>query len=419
MIAFVNANLIDGTGALPRKNQRVLIEGDKIISIGRYIPIPEDAQVIDLKGKTLMPGLIDSHIHMGNGYRKGIASGEETNEYLDMRNVCLASGVTSIRSGGDYMLDSIAVRDKVNSGELRGPRMFVCGKHFMNRNSHPAATVWGNPSTIENCGAYPETPEEGREMVRQFVDMGMDYIKLLISVSHHSVWPNQLPCIDDNIVEAVIDEAHKLGKKAACHVETLEKALMATQYGADEIHHLITATSKKSELDEYNILFRRMCENDISLVPTMVIPRVQEAKRLAKHADGSNIDHLILLVKRAYEYGVLIGCGTDTGAPNLPWGPTLHSEMDEYVENVGMTPLDAIKCATYNNGRILGLEGKLGVVRVGAFADLIVLEKDPTEDIRNTSSVCLTVREGNVVWDKYKEPAPGEELNPKRMWNRW
>jgi len=91
--------LIDGTGAAPRKLQQVLVDGKKIVAIGRHLALPDDAILYDLHGKVLMPGIIDSHVHFGNGYRVGLAGPHETEEYKDMRNMCLAHGVTTIRSG--------------------------------------------------------------------------------------------------------------------------------------------------------------------------------------------------------------------------------------------------------------------------------------------------------------------------------
>ncbi len=420
MIALVNATVIDGTGAAPRPCQRVLVDGEKIFAIGRKIAIPEDAEIVDLQGRFLLPGLIDAHVHFGNGYRKGIASAEETDSYRDMRNLCLANGVTTVRSCGDWMEDVLDFRDQVNAGKLRGPRVIACGKHFMSQESHPAATVWGdNPGTIQNCGAYPQTPEEGRQMVREFVEQGADFIKILISVGHHSVWPRTLPPIPMPIVEAIIEEAHKQGKRTACHVETLETALAVVDVGADEVHHLMMCASEYAEVPRYRELFEKMCRKQVWLCPTVVIPRRNEDVRVAKKIGGSGIDHIVDVFRFAYQMGVPISCGTDCGAPATPWGISLHGEMDEYVESFGMTPLEAIRTATWNNARVLGMDGEIGQIVAGAYADFLILSQDPSVDIRNTGKIYQVYHNGKLVWGEGAVLKEEDLPNPKRVCKRW
>ncbi|MCD8332124.1 MAG: amidohydrolase family protein [Oscillospiraceae bacterium] len=403
MFAFINATLIDGTGAAPRHGMRVLCRGEKIAAVGRYILLPEDAHVIDLKGRVLMPGLIDAHSHLGDHPykdRPGIDSAQSSDFYAQMRHMTLKAGVTSIRSCGDYMDDTALLRDKTAAGELVGPSVFCSGKSFMRRDSHPATTVWaGDPATVENCGAYPQMPAQAREMVRQAVRAKMDFIKIIISDIHISYWPKRVEPLSEDIIQAIIDEAHKSGLPVACHVDNLEQALLAVRNGADEIHHLTNMGSRHYELDEYGPLFEKMCVRNIWLVPTVTAPRAFERARIDRGCLDSPLDYQLNVLRRAYEYGVNFGLGCDSGCPGVPWGECVWDELREYVYNIGMTPLEAIRCATVNNARILGRENALGVVHAGALADLLVLEKNPVEDIGNLDSVYLVLHEGKIVTD--------------------
>lgn len=236
-------------------------------------------------------------------------------------------------------------------------------------------------------------------MVREAVDAGMDFIKIIISNIHISHWPRTVEPLSDAIIAAIIDEAHKNGLKAACHVDNLDQAKLAFQSGADEIHHLTNMGSKHYELEEYGPLFELMCLHNIWLVPTVTAPRAFEGARIARGCLDSPLDYQLNVLRRAYEYGVPFGVGCDSGCPGVPWGKCVWEEMKEFVYNLGMTPLEAIRCATVNNARIIGMENRLGVVHAGALADLLVLDKNPAEDIGNLDSVYLVLKEGAVVTD--------------------
>lgn len=403
MLAFINATLIDGTGAAPRHGEKVVLDGKRIAAVGRSVIIPEDSQVIDLKGKILMPGLIDSHIHAGDHPFKdgaGLDSAERSDNYARMRRLALAAGITTVRSCGDYMYDTAKVRGLIDAGQLTGPRLVCSGKTFMRSDSHPATTVWASDqATVDNCGAYPSTPEEGRAMVRTAVDAGMDFIKIVIGDTHIMLWPETFQQLEPEIIRAIIDEAHKYNRPVACHVDHLPQAEMAVEYGADEIHHLIAIGTPYYELPDYAPLFRKMCERNIWLVPTVTVPRVFEASRLAKKCPTGGIEYSLGVFRMAYEYGVPFGVGCDSGCPGVPWGTSLWDELSEYVYGIGMSPLEAIRCATSYNARMMGMETRIGAVRAGADADLLVLERNPAEDIRNFDSVCLVLRDGVIVVD--------------------
>lgn len=403
MLAFVNAVVIDGTGAAPRKGMKVLIEDKKIVSIGRDVIIPEDAEIIDIKGRILMPGLIDAHSHLGDHPYKdkpGIDTAEKSDFYAQMRKMTLDAGVTTIRSCGDHMPDTALTRDRINAGELEGPRLICSGKSFLRKDGHPAVTVWAcDQTTVDGCGAYPDTPEDARRMVREAKEATMDFIKIVVSDVHVSYWPERKERLSDEILAAIVDEAHKNGLPVACHVDNLRQAELMVSLGADEIHHLTNMGSEMYELPEFDRLFIEMCSNNIPLVPTVSAPRAFEGARIQRGCTDSPLDYQLKALKRAYEFGVTFGLGCDSGCPGVPWGRCVWEEMAEYVYNLGMTPLEAIRCATANNARIIGMENQIGVIHAGAYADILILSKDPTVDIVNFDSVYMVLREGAIVRD--------------------
>jgi enamidase len=397
----------------------VLIDGKRILAVGRRIGIPEDAKIIDLEGKIVMPGLWEGHAHFGGVPVKaghGLEDRERSGNYKDMRNVCLEYGITSARSFGDYQTDTLLLRDQINRGEARGPRLFCSGRTFCRADSHPACTGWAGDEEIKkNCGYIPDTPEEARAMVAEGAAEGLDFFKIIVSSGHLSIYPTVLPVIKAEIVEAIIDQAHKLGKPVACHVDTLEQAQMVVDYGADEVHHLISEGSKRSELPEYEHLFRDMCRKNTWLVPTIAIGFKNEAARIAIGAPDGGADQKTPIFKMAYEYGVRFAEGSDAGITIMDWGISTHDEIIHLVETVGMTPLEAIRCATYNCAATMGLQDELGIIKSGAYADILVLDKDPSEDIRNIARVNRVLRDGVTVYGE--DAAWTEAYTPNHEWN--
>ena len=414
MFAFVNATVIDGTGAAPRKHQRVIIDGQRILSVGSRVTLSEGIKIIDLKDKILMPGLWEGHAHFGGVPRGGLQNKEQSGNFKDMRNVCLEWGITSCRSFGDHQHDTIALRDEINAGYLRGPRLYCSGRTFVREDSHPTITGWAGKEEIKaNCGYIPHTPLEAREMVRHGAGEGLDFYKIIVSNGHLSIYPKVVPAVAPEMVAAIVDEAHKLGKKVACHVDTLDLAQMVVDCEADEVHHLISEGSKDFELPEYEPLFRDMCRKGTLLCPTAAIGFQNEPTRIAKGAPGA-ADHKIPIFKMAYEYGVKYVEGADAGISVMTWGVSTHDEIIRYVENIGMSPLEAIRTATYNAAEAMGVQNESGVIKAGAYADILILDKDPSVDIRNIGSINRVLKDGIVVAGEGAEWT--EEYTPNNEW---
>jgi imidazolonepropionase-like amidohydrolase len=402
MLAFVNANVIDGTGSAPTPGTTVLVDGKTIAAVGTDIRLPEDATVIDLKGKSLLPGLIESHAHLGGrDDPPGLDSAKKSFDYAPMRDYTLAAGVTTIRSCGDFMRDTLEARDKINAGLLRGPRMVCSGKQFQRRDGHPAMTVWGDdPETCENAGVYPDTPDEARRLVRELVEAGVDYIKIIVANSMVFIYPKTLEPLADDILEAIVDEAHKQGAWVVSHVDDALQAVKMVEYGTDEIHHLISmGIADLPDEAVYEELFRLMVERGTWFVPTITIVRTWGHMMVERGVPVTLDDYFIPHFRQAYEAGVRMGCGCDSGAPEVFWGPSLHRELKEYVYNLGMPPLEAIKCATANNALILGIGDRVGTIKEGMLADLLIVEGDPSQRIDDLDAVSIVVKEGSIAVD--------------------
>jgi imidazolonepropionase-like amidohydrolase len=402
MLAFKNANVIDGTGSVPVPGATVLVDGKKIAAVGKDVSVPAGTTVIDLKGKSLMPGLMESHAHLGGrDYPPGLDSAKQSYDYAPMRDYTLAAGVTTIRSCGDWMHDSIATRDRIEQGVLRGPRLICSGKQFQRRDAHPSRTVWGNdPDTCANAGAFPDNPEEARELVREILAAGSNYIKIIVAHSFIFIYPEKFAPLSDDILEAIVDEAHKHGMWVMAHIDSAPDAIKMVRYGADEINHLIAmGLAEIPDEAAYDELFRLMVEKGTWFVPTITIVRTYNHLIAERGAPATIDEYFIPHFKKAYEAGVKMGCGCDSGAPEVFWGPSLHAELKEYVYSLGMPPLEAIKCATLNNAIILGIDDKVGTIKEGMLADILIVDGDPSAKIDDIDAVAMVLKEGSIVVD--------------------
>jgi imidazolonepropionase-like amidohydrolase len=401
MLAFTNANVIDGTGASPAAGMTVLIDGKNIAAVGRDVAVPADARVIDLGGRTLLPGLMDAHAHVGGrDHPPGLDDAKKSYHYAPMRDYTLAHGVTTIRSCGDFLNDTLETRDMIAQGLLRGPRMVCSGKSFQKKDAHPSRTIWGNdPETCDNAGAFPDSPSHARELVRELAAAGVDYIKIIVADCMIFIYPERIPPLPDDVLEAIVDEAHKLGLWVMCHIDSAPDALKLIGYGADEINHLIAMGLPDLPPEEmYDELFALMVEKGTWFVPTITTPRTYNPLMVERQVPAT-IDYFIPHFKKAYEAGVKMGCGCDSGAPGVLWGPSLHAELREYVYNLGMTPLQAITCATHSNAVMMRLADKVGTIKEGLLADILVVNQDPSVKIDHVADIALVLKEGEIVVD--------------------
>lgn len=396
--ALTNALLLDGTGNDPVENATIVISGANIVAAGAGIPIPEDAEIIDVAGKTIMPGLIDAHIHLGGMGFKSVppfAGSEATDNYSLPRHSALRYGVTTQRSLGDFLTDSLALRDDIESGAVLGPRLVASGPSFQVEGGHPNGSVWFNDAdALREAARVPKSPEEAKQDVDALAEAGVDLVKIIISNNGIFGPPQPELKLPWAVTEAIIDSAHAKGLRVAAHAETCEDALAAVQRGVDDIEHLVMRIEGAFDEEAFDELFELMAARGTYLVPTMVAHQ----RDIAPETDGSTIISGSPMVRRAFDRGVKIGVGSDAHSPGMH-GWRLHKEMAMMVHEQGLPTADVIVAATQTNAELLGISDRVGTLEAGKVADLLILNGNPLDDISALSNIHRVILSGAVLSD--------------------
>ena len=396
MIVLKNATVIDGTGVQPITNATVIVNDGIIKAVGADVNVPAGADVVfDLKGKTVIPGLIDVHVHFGGtdvfDY-PGISNRHDTYDFLKSRMDTLIWGVTTIRSTGDYAPDIFSFRDEVNSGQHISPRIIAAGKMIQARDGHPVYTVFGsNPAIIDGACVIVDDNTDLDKEIKGLVDAGADWIKAFISEVNKMDYPTRIPRIPPEKIRQIIETAHKYGKPCMIHVDNISHMREAVQAGADSIEHVFSVGATDIDIDDS--LIELLIKSKTYVVPTVFSIKAHE------NPNGSMplvYEKLIPQVNKLVSAGVNMGVGTDASIPFVPLGESLHDELSELVK-CGMSPLDTIKAATFGNARLLRKENELGAVLPGYLADLVVVDGNPAEDITLTKNIRLVIANGRIV----------------------
>ena len=399
MLVLKNACVIDGTGAAPAPGATVILDGKVINQVGRNLPIPDGAQVIDLKGKTLLPGFTDAHTHMGGSVsleRPGAVSRFASYDYAEHREAALNWGVTALRSAGDFTPDILTFRDDVNAGKLRSPRILASGRFLQAKGGHPLSTVYSDdPVIAENACVLIDDDTDIDAEVGKLCDLGVDWIKVMVSDDNKFKYPDTLtPTLSDNQLRLICDAAHKRSRPVMAHIDDIGDIVRAVNAGVDTVEHTINvATSDHEMTDEVLAL---LTGRDVWVVPTLVATKIHDG---SVPAAPPVWPALKAAAARMINAGVRIGVGCDSGIPFVPFGECVHIEM-ELLTEVGYTPLQAIAAATGKNAEMLRMPHLFGTVAPGQAADLVVLGSDPLADIKNTRDIRMVLREGAVVVDK-------------------
>ena len=381
-------------------NQTIIIQGDKITSVGADVQVPAGATVIDLPNATVLPGLIDAHTHItfdpNFGYSSlAISVPREALTGAKNAKLTLEAGFTTVRNVGASGYADVALRDAINAGDVPGPRMLVSG---------PALSITGghcdNNLLPFEYHATNEGTADGVETVqhktREIIKDGADVIKICATggVMSKGDDPNAAQYTLEEM-KAIVADAHRLGRKVAAHAHGAQGVIWASEAGVDSVEHghlmndAAISTLKK---------------NGTYLVPTLYL--MDWEKENAKQANlpdyakrkmdmvsetGQNA------AKKAFAAGVKIGFGTDAAV--YPHGLNAH-EFAVYVR-LGMTPLQAIQTATINDADLLGWSDKVGTIEPGKFADLIAVDGDPLADVTTLQSVKFVMKGGEVVKNAY------------------
>jgi imidazolonepropionase-like amidohydrolase len=403
--AIVGARLIDGTGAAPIDDSVILIESGRIRSAGprAQARIPANATRVEAAGKTVIPGLIDTHCHYA-------APLEDVRKHYA---ALLRWGVTTIRNAGSDSADAVAMFHKFRDGAIPGPRVYTAGLGFTHPQGAPKITARLN---------RPETEEQARAAVRALAAQKVDFIKIWVSGE-----PGKTK-ITPEIRAAIAGEAAKYKIPVLAHITTVEDIRQLVSVGVTDILHTpgnepatpeLVAFAKSKGLSFSPTLanmessYRYYEHPELLQDPRMrdaFYPRGWErvndaaAREKALASDLSERKERVRVaarfVKAMRDGGVRVATGTDTGAElsPVPFGAATHREVEILVEN-GFTPLDAIKAATLDAARVLARseDPPFGAIRAGKAADLVILDADPTQDIRNLRKIHRVFRAGAAV----------------------
>jgi imidazolonepropionase-like amidohydrolase len=381
-------------------NQTIIIQGDKIASTGSGSQVPAGAQVVDLPNATVLPGLIDAHTHLtfttNFGYSQlGISVPREALYGARSARVTLDAGFTTVRNVGAHGFTDVALRDAINAGDVPGPRMLVSGPPLSITGGHGDNNLLPFEYRASEDGVA-DGVEGVRHMVRQNIKYGADLIKFMASGGVLSKGDNpQASQYTQEEMKAIVDEAHRLGRKVAAHAHGAQAILWASEAGVDSIEH-------GSYIDDAGIA--AMKKNGTYLVPTLYLMDwfFENAEKIGTPPEMIAKGHAVMPaarknIARAFAAGVKVGFGTD--ACVYPHGLNAH-EFAVMVK-LGMTPLQAIQAATINDADLLGWSDKVGTIEPGKWADIVAVDGDPLADVTTLERVKFVMKGGEVVKNLY------------------
>ena len=399
--------LIDGKSDKPRANQVIVIRGNRIESVSdaSSAKIPAGATEIDLSKQTILPGLIDSHTHIflqGEDPAKGGYDANILSQGLALRAVragvaarrALEQGFTTLRDveteGAGY--GDVGIKQAINLGYIPGPRLFISTRAISTTAGY-MLEGYAPELDMPKGAQIVDGPVEARKAAREQLDKGADWIKVYMT---HRSWVGKngelasQPTLTVEELRAIVDETHGWGKKVACHAYSGIGLHRALDGGCDSIEHGL-------DLDDAAIA--QMLKQGTWYVPTLNVyyddwapEDTQEGKRDRLRASAHEVSF-----KKALKAGVKIVYGTDMGG--IPWTEPVGQDFPRMVE-FGMAPMDAIQSATSRAAVMLDMEGKIGVIAAGAFADVVGVSGDPLRNIKLLENVDFVMKDGQVVRGK-------------------
>ena len=350
--------------------------------------------MLDLRGYTVLPGLIDLHVHLGLPEReRGQAVGPAQLPALlfdalrfvpGARRAFLAHGVTTVRSLGDEHHWVMELRRRLRSRELEGPRLFAAGPMFTTPGGHPVVTFGVDPAS--DAVRLPATADEARRAVAALAGGG-DGVDLIKVVQERGRPERPLQPIARDVLRAIVAEAHARGLAVAAHWGTradLEDVLAA---GVDGLEHVEARGLLEGWPEE---ALAALVDRDLPLTPTLAVTDVALPPPVHRQ-----------LRRRVGEFhaaGGRVVVGTDAGLPGVRFGGGVHRELALLVDS-GLSPRQALRAATSDAARVLGVDD-IGAVEPGRAADLVAVAGDPLADIRAARDVILVLRDGRLVVDR-------------------
>jgi imidazolonepropionase-like amidohydrolase len=383
---FVNGLVLDGLGESAAPGW-VQIDGEHIVQVGVGQPEPRtDGRTIDLAGRTIMPGLIDTHVHLAGGdYFPGYeheAIGIAALRSADAARRTLLAGFTTVRTASSRDFLDLDIRDAINMGLTPGPRIIGSGRGITCTGGH-----------LHEAAMEADGPDEIRKAVREHVKRGADSLKIMMSGGVATAgMPVQSEQFSVEEVKTAVYEAHRVGMKVLTHSIGLQAIRNAIEGGVDSIDH-------GQYLDEECAV--RMTQRGIYLVPTFGPFHYYTQVRKAEDWRIQRAEAIKEQHQRAYrlalQVGVPIAMGSDCGAPSrFPNGENAL-ELTLMVRN-GMSAGRAVRCATSEAARLTGVFDKVGSLEPGKLADLIVVDGNPLDDVSVLQHSVQFVMKGGTIY---------------------
>ena len=414
ILFFISSNLlastiiytssyIDVINESDKEDYSITIEKNLITAIDKgFIKITKGDNLIDLRGKTLMPGLMDMHVHFGQEYqsksKRPVKVERETSAILAAKHALLTlkSGFTTVRQVGDSGFVAISLRDLINGGYIKGPRIFTSGRSIATTGGHADQTNGKNIESYE----YPlaedgviNGPYDAYTAVRQRYKDGADGIKLTVTGGVLSVAKSgDNPQFTIEEIDAVVSAAKDYGMWVAVHAHGSEGMKRAVLAGVDSVEHGTYMTEEVMDL---------MIKNNTYYVPTISAGEFVAEKSLIDNyfpdivrpkaaSVGPQIGSTFSIASKR---GVKIAFGTDAGVQ--PHGTNWKEFY--YMVKYGMSEMKAIKAATINTAELLNIDSSLGSIEVGKIADLVAVNNSPLKDISIMKDVAFVMKEGEVI----------------------
>ncbi|HYV96820.1 MAG TPA: amidohydrolase family protein [Gemmatimonadaceae bacterium] len=392
------AHLLDPKTGTLVDNAVVIVEDDKVKQTGSNLAVPAGAQVIDLQGATILPGLIDCHTHMTaqpsdyyeDIFRKSPIDYAITAHVYARRT--LEAGFTTVRDVGASEYIDIALKRAIDKGEVIGPRMVPAGLAISSTGGHGDLTGFSPYVHIEGLSNIADGADAIRKLVRTNVKFGAEVIKVLAGggvLSEEEAVGG--PQFTQEELNALVDEATMWGRKVAAHAHGPEPIKRAIKAGVASVEHasLIDDEGIRLAKEHGTYLVMDIYNDDYILAEyaRMGYPeKIMAKERIVGRTQRENF-------KKAVSAGVKMAFGTDAGVYPHGWNAKQFAHMVRW----GMTPLQAIQAATINAADLLGKRGKIGELTAGAFADLIAVAGDPLKDVTELERVTFVMKGGVVA----------------------
>ncbi|MDE2783217.1 MAG: amidohydrolase family protein [Gemmatimonadota bacterium] len=394
--------LIDGISAEARENVTVIVRDGRVAELRDGTAVPDGVdRALDMRGGTCLPGMMDLHTHLlikpdGPVSELDRSSADRALDGLHAAQKMLHAGFTTVRNPGDFDTHyaMVSVKRSIAAGEHPGPRIFVAPHALGPTGGHGDLNTLAPDAAIQTPTRTVNGVDEIRAMIREQVKYGADWIKIMATGGVMSAGddPTHTAYVDEEM-RAAVDETHRLGRRITVHAIGTEGLKQAVAAGVNSVEHGILIDEEAIEM---------MKARGTWLIPTIYVLNyvVEEGPALGYPAESVAKGRVLMEtrddnVRRAIQAGVKIAFGSDTIFPH-EWAAREFAQL----VRLGMSPMDAIRTATYNAAQVLGIEDEVGTLQPGMVADIIAVDGNPLDDITELEQVDFVMQDGEIIKDE-------------------